>query len=101
MMKKLMILIVSGVGVISVGSVINGFVLVKLWSWFIVPTFGVQPLFLVPAIGFCMVVSFLTRQARPSKNDGDTVDAVSLIITEVVLVPAISLIFGWVVSWFM
>lgn len=40
---------------------LDGFVLTKLWQWFIVSTFGVNPLTLIQAIGISAVVKYLTQ----------------------------------------
>lgn len=46
------------------GTVLNGWVLTLLWQWFIVPTFGLAPLALVPAIGVSLVAHYITNQFR-------------------------------------
>ena len=40
-----------------------------LWQWFMVP-FGLPPVSLAWAIGIGMLISFLTRNETPRKNDG-------------------------------
>lgn len=41
---------------------LHGFVFVKLWTWFVVTTFGLSTIGLVPAIGLCIFVGFLTAK---------------------------------------
>ena len=50
-------------------SIWGGFVLTKLWIWFIVPVFHLPALTLVPAIGLCFVVSYLTHQYQHGGDD--------------------------------
>jgi len=57
-------------GIISV--VITGFVLSKLWFWFIVPVFALPELRLIEAIGLSFLISFVWH----GKSDGDTDDFV-------------------------
>lgn len=57
---------------IFVSAVANGFVLVKLWSWFILARFEAAPVLDIPsAIGFAMVVGFLTSDWSNAQNKED------------------------------
>ena len=40
-------------------SIVNGYVFLKLWGWFVSPTFHVEPLILVEAIGLYLFINFL------------------------------------------
>jgi hypothetical protein len=42
-----------------ISPIINGFVFSKLWFWFIVPTFQMQPLRVVEAIGIIFLINFI------------------------------------------
>ncbi len=85
-----------------VSTVWRGYVLCKLWLWFIVTTFGANPLSLPQAIGLSSVVSFLTFQvnhdARQDKSD--TEKTVEIIIFGA-LYPACALFAGWIVCGLM
>ena len=59
--------IMTGIMLIT-AYIINGFVLTKLWAWFIVP-FGLPELGLAQAIGIAMVIGFLTNQHIPDNKD--------------------------------
>lgn len=50
-------------------AVINSWTLQKLWSWFIVKTFGLPPLNLAQAYGFALIVSFLTIDVYTKKSE--------------------------------
>ncbi len=90
---------------IVVGSVANGFALVKLWEWFIVPIFNVSALTVVQAIGISMVVGFLTYQATSSDDSSSGDKSLTAIVSgsliAVILRPAIVLFFGWIVTLFL
>lgn len=47
----------------------NGYVLSILWGWFIVPTFEAPTLSVGYAIGFTMIVSYLTHPINLFKKD--------------------------------
>ena len=51
--------IVFAVISIAIGTLISAFVLVKLWGWFITPTFGIVQLTILQAIGFDLVKQWL------------------------------------------
>jgi hypothetical protein len=83
----------------ALGVIWNGYVLSVLWGWFVVPTFGMQPLALAPAIGLALVASSLTHQykkdAKSEKSEiGETIYAFSLMMVQ----PAMLLLVGWIVK---
>lgn len=43
-----------------VSVILHGWAITKLWTWFIVPTFKVVPIGIVPAIGISTLIAFLT-----------------------------------------
>lgn len=77
---------------------INGFVFSKLWFWFIVPIFHMQPLRVVEAIGIMFFITFI--RANPNKELGGSnfweAFAKDLMFTFVVA--ATALVSGWVTS---
>jgi len=98
-------LIILFAGLLAVSALINGFVLTCLWSWFIVPTFGLAELSLTQAIGLGLIVGFLTHRRTKKLHSRDekksiTDDAASLFV-EILISPFIVLFFGWVVTKFM
>ncbi len=58
--------------ILSLGLIVNGFVLCLLWGWFMVPTFGVVPIHVIPAIGMVMVARILIPSTR-SRGEQKTV----------------------------
>jgi uncharacterized membrane protein len=50
-------------------AVVRGWVLCWLWLWFIVPVFGLPHLSIVQAIGFSLVVNFLTASLSEMKEE--------------------------------
>ncbi len=77
---------------------LNGWVLVKLWLWFIVPL-GVLAITVPHGIGIASVVSYLTYQFD-SRNDADE-DAWALLLVFGITKPIFALAFGYAVHSFM
>lgn len=80
----------------------KGYVLMILWAWFVVPTFGLPALAIAPAIGLAMVVSFLTYQSDASKEpECEFSERMAKAVARALLTPAFVLGIGWVVRQFM
>jgi hypothetical protein len=67
-----------------------GFVLSKLWFWFVVPSFGFPALTVVNAAGICLIVRFMKNYKL-----GDTKDDEFKRIRSAFIFPLISLSIGW------
>lgn len=75
---------------------LRGWVLQKLWSWFIVKQFN-QPEISIPvALGVVTIIGLLTYQ----NNDNSKKDAM-VTITVSILTPLLALFFGWIYTLFM
>lgn len=57
----------AGLALFTGAVLFNGFVLLRLWAWFVVP-FGLPPLSLPWAIGLCIIVSL--AKGWPESVDG-------------------------------
>lgn len=67
-----------------------GFVLSKLWFWFVVPSFGFPALTVVDAAGICLIIKF-TKGYKLS----DTKDDLFKVISFAFIFPLIALSIGW------
>lgn len=75
----------------------RGWVLTKLWAWFIVGAFGADPLRLVDAIGISLVVGYLTTDYPfPSGKPAEAVDLLLWDLIVAAVVPACALAGGWI-----
>lgn len=84
-----------------ISPIVSGFVVLKLWAWFIVPTFEVQPLRLVEAIGLMFLVNYL-KAKRDKETDKD--EFWKKFVTNfvfVIIYAGFALLAGWIVSLFM
>lgn len=73
----------------------QGFVLTKLWFWFVVPV-GLPNINFIEAVGIVMIVDFLTSQYIPKNNDEDRISAFLYSI----MGPLFILLIGWIITWF-
>lgn len=85
--------------IVALSSIINGFVLTKLWLWFMVPFFGFAPLNIPLAIGIGLIATFLTHHTIGLKSEDDA-DKQKKNITLGFLRPFVYLLVGWVVHAF-
>ena len=83
-------------------ALLDGWVLQKLWGWFIVPVFGLPALSLAAAIGIGMTASYITHhsQVRP-KETQEGKAAVASMLWELFFRPLVALGLGWVIQRFM
>jgi hypothetical protein len=84
-------------------STYHGFVLTKLWAWFVVPTFALPYLSLPAAIGISVIVGFLSHSGSlKTDDDSDSLGELMLKTTVMAaLTPSFSLLAGYIVSRYM
>jgi hypothetical protein len=78
---------------------LEGFVFMKLWSWFISPTFGVDPINQVQSIGVMLVYSYIKTKS-PDTEDF-TFEVFLRKIVEAFFTGIMVLVIGYIVSLFM
>lgn len=79
----------------------EGFVISKLWLWFIVPVFALPVLSISTAIGIALVFSILTHQHPRKTGEPDVMAEVGHQFWIGLANPFILLVFGAVVHAFM
>jgi hypothetical protein len=82
---------------------LEGFVFMKLWGWFVAPTFElVPPITLIQAIGISMTISFVAS-ARIIEDDEDktTAQRMTRFAAKYYVAPIITLLVGYLVTLFM
>lgn len=85
--------------ILLVGTIWRGWVLCKLWEWFVVPTFHVDPLTLVQTIGLALLAFAIVRPADDPKEENKTLGERAVYITcKALLNPAFILLMGWIVK---
>ena len=97
---KLLILI-SSFGIVTISTLLGGWVLSTIWNWFIAPTFEVTQLPFVPAMGLVLVVNYLTHQINENAVMGDTVERLIKHLVVAIIHPVLVVCLGWVILQFM
>lgn len=77
-----------------------GFVLSKLWGWFLVPMLGAPAIGIVGALGVSLVIEFITNQGTNSQTQSPYEMLATSIVHEFVY-PAMMLFIGWIIQLFM
>lgn len=72
----------------------RGLILSIMWTWFLVPL-GVPTITIPLAIGFSLLVGFLTPSAAKEKND-----SFGEAMAEGIVSPLVFLLLGWIVKLF-
>jgi hypothetical protein len=95
---KAFVLVIAMFLLLLAGLALNAFVLVQLWGWFVVPTFGLVALSFLQAMGLVITVSFLTKQVATNYKGLEIDGAKSLrsIFTQ----PMLVLFVAWIVQSF-
>jgi hypothetical protein len=83
---------------IIISPIINGFVFSKLWVWFIVSTFQIQPLRVVEAIGIIFVLNFVF--SKRIQQTGEFWENFISDIIFIVLTGGFALLSGWILTFF-
>lgn len=88
---------------LGVGPMWYGYVFSILWAWFIVPTFALPVLSKALAIGIAITIKFVTNQTidcKEKKEDRTFYETLGRSIGNTFLLPAISLLYGYIVKQF-
>lgn len=86
---------------IVVMTFLGGFVFMKLYNWFIVPAYGLQPILFIQAIGISAFIGFVRYRYKESPDNKDAFDDSLSRFTHYVLYNLVALGLGWIVTLFM
>lgn len=84
-----------------ISPIISGFVIVKLWAWFIVPTFQANPLRIVEAIGIMLLINCLKAKRDKGADKDKFWTEFTNNIVFLILMAAFALFSGWIIQMFM
>lgn len=104
MNASLILLAVVGFPALLVlSSMWRGYVLSVLWGWFAVPYLGAPPIGVAAAIGISLLVGMLTnhRTGNEATKDGSTSERLLSAMAIALIAPALTLLFGWIVTKFL
>lgn len=80
---------------------LHGFVLSKMWAWFVAPTFGLPMLSMVQALGLSATLCALRPMHVPEEKDDDLVKRGVVLLSRHLGAPLLVLGYGWVLSRFL
>ena len=84
-----------------ISPIVYGFVILKLWGWFVVPTFDLEPLRLVEAIGLMFLINYIRTKREKKVKKEKFWKELTISIGFIIGMSAIALLSGWLVSLFM
>lgn len=82
----------------------KGWALTKLWKWFVVPIFNVEPLSIASAWGLVLITSFLPPMGDTSKTDDNRILDPwkgARGFSKLAIVVSGELLIGWIITFFM
>jgi phosphate/sulfate permease len=109
---ELILILVGQAVLVALKSIIDGYVMKILWSWFVVPVFHLPLLSVAQAIGISIVIDVFTYRSSSSKKDKskedtkkdkskeDTKKVIYPESAKIFLFPFIALGIGWIVHQF-
>lgn len=93
-----LLLIVGFILILIMSVMWSGYILSILWSWFMVPIFGLPELSVPAAIGVAIVFGYFTRGIKMSaESRKDWAETISTAF----LTPLVFLFMGWIVKSFL
>jgi len=99
-MKRILLLLTLP-AILILGPILRGWVLSKLWVWFIVTSFHVQPLAIAQCIGLALIIGFVTKENIHTEDNRDAKEKLFSGLAQVFLGPLFVLGFAYVISLFL
>jgi len=88
--------------IIFINSIWSGYVLSKLWAWFVVTTFSLPEISIATAIGLALIIGYLTKGEEKVDTENKEFGELFLEATfKGLMKPTISLGIGWVITLFL
>jgi len=98
---KYLLLVPTFIILAILGIILQGWVLSILWSWFIVPLFGLPMLSVSSAISIAIIVGLITHQYNDLDLKGKSIgEWVGCAISHSIFGPLLVLFIGWIVTLF-
>lgn len=94
--------LIIAVGIVTpIAMIANAVAIVRLWSWFVVDTFNVQPLATINAMGLAVLIGLVVNGPTEKKSEEkDPIDILLSAAVTAVLRPLIAVIIGGIVHAF-
>ncbi len=75
----------------------EGWVIAKLWAWFLVPNFGLPQIWITTGVAVSLVIGLGSHQHTPSEDGKELQDAILGMVGSA-LRPAAALLVGWLLT---
>ena len=95
-MKPLVVLALAPV-IIALNALVDGYVMMKLWAWYIAEPFKAPGISIALGLGFSLIVAHLAHQSH-DEDHGDPWKAAERILGSLVLRPGLILLVGYIVK---
>jgi hypothetical protein len=82
-------------------TVLRGFVLAKLWAWFICSTFGLHPLTLPQAVGICGIIGYFSTKVDGKKDERKWTEIMGQALGGSIGLACMCLLLGWITKLFL
>jgi len=89
--------LVTAMILLVVSAIMRGFVLAKLWLWFMVTIFKLPAIRTIEAIGLMLIIGFIMAQNKDSKNEKSFGEALLSSTVFLITICGLFLLFGWMV----
>ena len=91
--------VVLGALVLLIGAIVYGFVVAKLWIWFVVPVFDIRPISIPEAIGLSLLIGKLAgkKDSDIDDYDGSTGEKLVYYFLLIVVSGLFTLGLGWII----
>ncbi len=93
-MMTLLVKIVAILGGLLAAGVLYGITLQTMWTWFVVPQFGIGPLSFFEALGLGSLVGYVTYQSTPKDDTHSAMYSFALGVLTILVRSVLTLAFG-------
>lgn len=88
-----------GIIAIIIGSIVNAFVISKLWAWLLVPSFNIESITMGTAFGISVILGFF-RSKKTDDDDEDVVEKITKALVWSFVNALFYLLIGWIGGMF-
>ena len=89
-----------GLIAIVIVSIVNAYVLSKLWAWILVPSFNLPEITMGVAFGLSVFIAFFRTKNSKTDEEDDVVEKLTKTIAWVLINGATYLLIGWIAGMF-
>ena len=80
------------------GNLWEGWVIARIWSWFVVPNFGLPQIWVTAAAGISMIIGLGAHQYIPSRDGKDAMEDALAAVAGSFIRPLFALFGAWLLT---